>query len=171
MNDHFERIPSQTKKSTHGGLLLQNLDSKQRVLLGFDYGTRRIGIAVGQEISGTANTLTTLTNINGKPDWATITRLIKEWQPDLLVVGLPLHLDGNQHENTLTARRFGRQLNGRYNLPVEMMDERLTSVEATDHIQNTDLSHNLKQNKGTIDKVAAQLILQSWLDQQRQKMD
>lgn len=137
---------------------------RPRTLLGFDYGTRRIGVAVGQEVTRSVTPLTTLASKTGKPDWQAITRLIAEWQPELIVVGLPLHLDGTEQELTQRARRFGNQLKGRYNLPVEMMDERLTSYEAE---QLLDSSHSGagRQDPGAIDQVAAQLILQSWFDQ------
>lgn len=130
------------------------------VLLGFDYGTKRIGIAVGQTLTGSARPLTIVRARDGKPDWEAISRLIAEWQPAALVVGLPVHMDGTEHERTARARRFGNQLAGRYNLPVHRVDERLTSYEAEQALR--------AQGKGgeALDAVAAQLILQSWLDAQ-----
>lgn len=130
------------------------------VLLGFDYGTKRIGIAVGQTLTGSARPLTIVRARDGKPDWEAISRLIAEWQPAALVVGLPVHMDGTEHERTARARRFGNQLAGRYNLPVHRVDERLTSYEAEQELR--------AQGKGgeALDAVAAQLILQSWLDAQ-----
>ncbi|GAB4295354.1 MAG: Holliday junction resolvase RuvX [Thiohalomonadaceae bacterium] len=128
------------------------------VLLGFDYGTKRIGVAVGQPLTGSARPLTIVRARDGKPDWEAITRLIAEWQPVALVIGLPVHMDGTEHERTARARRFGNQLAGRYNLPVHRVDERLTSYEAELELR--------AQGKGgeALDAVAAQLILQSWLD-------
>ncbi|MDD3786726.1 MAG: Holliday junction resolvase RuvX [Hydrogenophaga sp.] len=128
------------------------------VLLGFDYGTKRIGVAVGQTLTGSARPLTIVRARDGKPDWEAISRLISEWQPAALVIGLPVHMDGTEHERTTRAQRFGNQLAGRYNLPVHRVDERLTSYEA-----ELDLR---AQGKGgeALDAVAAQLILQSWLD-------
>ena len=128
-------------------------------LLAFDYGTRRIGIAVGQTLTGTARPLATLKSRNGKPDWEAIGRLIREWQPDRLVVGLPLHMDGSEQPMTELARRFGRQLEGRYNLPVEWADERLTSEEAERNLPGGG-------DKAAIDAEAAAVILQGWLDRQ-----
>ncbi len=125
-------------------------------LLGFDYGTRRIGVAVGQTLTGTARPLTTLPCRNGKPDWETIGRLIREWQPSRLVVGLPLHMDGTEQPMTDQARRFGRQLEGRYNLPVEWMDERLSSEEAERTLGSA-------RDKAAVDAVAAAVILRDWL--------
>ncbi len=131
-------------------------------LLGFDYGTKRIGVAVGQVITRTVTPLTTLRNTNETPDWQAIGKLIAEWHPDKLVVGLPLHLDGTPQALTAKAQRFGNQLKGRYNLPVEMMDERLTSHEAESELAQ----RKGKRVKTDIDALAAALILQSWLDQQ-----
>jgi len=134
-----------------------------RTLLGFDFGTRRIGVAVGQELTGTARPLTTLTSRDGGPDWAAISRLIEEWRPGALVVGIPYHLDGSEMELTHLATRFGNRLRGRYNLPVFTVDERLTSAEAEMQLREA----GNKLDKGAVDPVAAQLILQSWLDQQK----
>ena len=133
-----------------------------QTLLGFDYGTRRIGVAVGQDITRSVTPLTTLLSQNDKPDWDAISKLITEWQPDRLVVGLPLHLDGSVQDLTEKAQRFGNQLKGRYNLPVEMVDERLTSHEAETELA----TRGGKVAKADIDALAAALILQSWLDQQ-----
>lgn len=137
-----------------------------RTLLGFDYGKQRIGIAVGQCLTGSVTPLTTLKAINQKPDWDSISKLIAEWQPDLLVVGLPLHMDGTEQEMTNAARRFGNQLKGRYNLPVAWMDERLSSDEAEAILRSR--GGKTRSNKQEIDKIAASLILQSWLDQKEQ---
>ena len=134
-----------------------------RTLLGFDFGTRRIGVAVGQEVTGTARALTTLRCPNGAVDWPAISRLIEEWQPDALVVGVPLHMDGAEQEMTRAARRFGNRLHGRYNLPVFTVDERLTSDEAERLLAETGRSAG---DKEAIDALAAQLILQTWLEQQ-----
>jgi putative Holliday junction resolvase len=132
-----------------------------RILLGFDFGTKRIGVAVGQELTRTARSLETLTSPDGGPDWAGISRLIEQWQPDALVLGLPLNLDGSDHEITRLVRRFGNRLRGRYNLPVHTIDERLSSAEA-----EALLAEKGRFNKEDVDKVAAQVILQSWLEQQ-----
>ena len=133
-----------------------------QTLLGFDYGTKRIGVAVGQDITRTVTPLTTLHSQNNKPDWDAISKLITEWQPDRLVVGLPLHLDGSVQALTESVQRFGNQLKGRYNLPVEMVDERLTSHEAETELA----ARGGETAKADIDALAAALILQSWLDQQ-----
>lgn len=140
--------------------------NRPRTLLGFDYGLRRIGVAVGQEVTRSVAPLTTLSRKTDKPDWDAITRLIAEWQPDLLIVGLPLTLEGEDQEMTQRARRFGNQLKGRYNLPVEMVDERLTSYEAEQLLEQRSHNGAGRSDPEAIDQIAAQLILQSWFDQQ-----
>lgn len=148
----------------------------QRTLLGFDFGTKRIGIAIAQEVTGTANPLTTLNAVKQKPDWDAISKIIAEWQPDLLVVGLPLHMDGTEQPMTQAARRFSNQLNGRYQIPVELMDERLSSNEAESILNEQSGSaavsrgslfrDSMFQDKAQIDMISAQLILQSWMASQ-----
>jgi putative Holliday junction resolvase len=136
----------------------------ERTLLGFDFSKNRIGIAVGNELTGSITPLETLTARNQKPDWDGLTRLINEWQPDLCVVGLPLTEDGEEQEASQAARRFANQLNGRYQVPVELVDERYSTREAQSLIQASAMSKKDRQNKTNIDKIAAQLILQSWLE-------
>ena len=131
----------------------------QRTLLGFDYGRKRIGVAVGQQITQSATALTTVRARNGKPDWPAISHLIAEWKPDALVVGIPYHMDGTEQEMTLAAQRFCRQLEGRYRLPVYQADERLTS-----YIVESSLPGN-RYPQQDIDPLAARLILQDWLQQ------
>lgn len=136
--------------------------AKPRTFLGFDYGTARIGVAVGQELTGTATPLTTVRATDGKPDWPAITRLIEQWQPDEVVVGLPLNMDGTFHELSYRAQRFGNQLHGRYNLRAYFMDERLSSLEAERLLKNK----SRKFQKADIDMLAAKIILESWLAEQ-----
>lgn len=138
------------------------MSKRHRVLLGFDFGIKRIGVSVGQELTGTARELETLTSPDGGPDWKGITRLIDEWQPDALVLGLPLNADGSEHEVSRLARRFGNRLNGRYNLPVFTIDERLSSVEA-ERMLAEEKGHFEKEE---VDRLAARIILESWLAQQ-----
>lgn len=101
-----------------------------RLILGFDYGTKQIGVAVGQVITGQARELCTLKAQNGVPDWNQVEALIKEWKPDAVVVGLPLNMDGTPSDMCLRAEKFARRLNGRFNLPFYTHDERLTTFEA-----------------------------------------
>ncbi len=132
-----------------------------RTLLGFDFGTQKIGVAIGQELTETATPLETVRVINSKPDWQAITRLFDTWQPDAAVVGIPLNMDDSKQAMTQAALRFQRQLQGRYNLPVYGADERLTSKEA----ENI-LYANGKRGKirtGEIDPIAASLILKTWM--------
>jgi len=133
--------------------------------LGFDYGTKQIGIAVGGLASGRAEPLATANVQQGVPDWPMLDRLIQEWQPTALVVGLPLNMDDSENPMTRAARKFGQRLHARYNLPVLMVDERLTSVGA----KNTMVESRVpwKQRKAKVDKLAAQTILQAYLDEQR----
>lgn len=128
-------------------------------LLGFDFGRQRIGVAVGQQVTGTATALCTLPSSNGAPDWPRITALIEEWQPQALVVGLPLHADGSDSESSRAARKFAEQLKGRYRLPVHMMNEALSSHAATGVTRK-----NSRRNSTGLDAVAARVILQDWLD-------
>lgn len=137
-----------------------------RTVLGFDFGRRRIGVAVGQELTGTARPIATLP-ARRYPDWAAIGRLIAQWQPDLLVVGIAYHADSTPNPIAETALLFSRQLHERYQLPVETIDECLSSWEAEDLIAQSDLGRRQRQNKSTIDQVAAALILESWFNQQR----
>jgi putative Holliday junction resolvase len=134
-----------------------------QTLLGFDYGECRIGIAVGQDITGTATALCTLNCRDGRPDWDKISGLIAEWSPGSLVVGLPLHADGSDSATTRAARRFARELEVRYRLPVYGMDERLSS-HAAKEVQREEPG---KGSRDGIDAIAARIILQNWLDTTR----
>ncbi|MFN2309137.1 MAG: Holliday junction resolvase RuvX [Gammaproteobacteria bacterium] len=132
-----------------------------QTLLGFDFGTRRIGVAVGQRVTGTASAVTTLrvqSGQPGQPDWAELARLIETWRPDALVVGLPLAADGSRGEIARAAERFARRLHGRFHLPVHLHDERLSS-HAAEHWGGAGTPQGL-------DAQAARIILQDWLDTQ-----
>ncbi|MET0104195.1 MAG: Holliday junction resolvase RuvX [Sedimenticola sp.] len=126
-------------------------------LLGFDYGPSKIGVAVGQTLTRSASPLDTLRSVQEKPDWEGISRLIEEWKPEALVVGLPFNMDDTEAEIAPRARRFARQLEGRYHLPVHMADERLTSLEA-----KRQLGRKPKKIE-ELDAIAAKLILETWL--------
>ena len=131
--------------------------------LGFDYGRRHTGVAVGSRHSGVAQPLALLTAVGREPDWDRIGALIEEWRPQALVVGLPLNMDGSANPMTQAARRFGEALKARYNLPVHMVDERLSSRAATDMLLEAGVP--LKRHKHQIDKRAAQTILQAFLNE------
>lgn len=137
-----------------------------RVLLGFDFGTKRIGVAVGQTVTQSARPLETLKAQQGVPQWSQIDKLIKVWQPDALVVGIPLNMDGTEQPLTLLAQHFLNALKERYQLPVYGIDERLSTVDARERIFEQGGYKALKS--GQIDSVAAQLILQNWLLQYQQ---
>lgn len=130
-----------------------------QTLLGFDFGEKRTGVAVGQTLTGNASALATLTSKNGKPDWTGIEALLREWQPDALVVGIPVHMDGTEQPMTTAARKFARQLQGRYNLPVHEAEERLTSDAAEAELGSSN-------DRAAIDREAARIILEDWLRQQ-----
>lgn len=130
-------------------------------VLAFDFGTRRIGIAIGEALLGQARALTTLDSAANDVRFAAIGKLITEWQPTRLVVGLPLALDGTEHEMTARSRRFAHQLEGRFRLPVELVDERLSSVEAERHVKP---GRHDRSAKARIDAEAARIILQDWFE-------
>lgn len=133
-------------------------------LLGFDYGARRIGVAVGQTLTGTASALATVACENSRPDWEAIGALIAEWRPQRLIVGLPRHLDGREHELKPVVERFARQLEGRYGLPVTLVDERLTSAEASARlIETRQKGRRRKIRKDEIDRLSAAILLETWM--------
>lgn len=133
-------------------------------VMGFDFGMKNIGVAVGQQLTGTASGLTALKARDGIPDWLQIADLIRQWQPRQLVVGLPLNMDGSEQHMTAAARKFGNRLNNRFNIPVAWQDERLTTYEA---VAAMGLRNKFQSaNRSDVDRLSAQIILQSWLDQQ-----
>lgn len=132
-----------------------------KLLLGFDYGTKQIGVAVGQLITGQARELCILKAQNGVPDWQKVEALIREWQPDAIVVGLPLNMDGTPSAMSERAEKFARRLNGRFNLPVHMQDERLTTYEAKGQRLSEGQRGSYRDNP--VDALAAALLLESWL--------
>lgn len=140
--------------------------SAPRLLLGFDYGTKQIGVAVGQAVTGQARELCVLKAQNGVPDWDQVARLVSEWQPDAIVVGLPLNMDGTPSEMSERALRFARRLQGRFNLPVHTHDERLTTFEAKG--QRLHQGQRGGYRERPVDALAAALLLESWLDQHGQ---
>ncbi len=129
-------------------------------LLGFDYGTAKIGIAVGQTLTGTASPLTTLRFIQQKPDWKGISALIETWHPEAMVVGMPYDMDDTEAQIAPLAKKFARQLEGRYHLPIYMADERLTSQAARLELNRAPKSYS------ELDAIAAKLILETWLSEQ-----
>lgn len=139
------------------------LKPSHEVLLGFDFGTKRIGVAIGQTVTQTARALNTLQAKEGVPSWDALDKLIKSWQPEAFVVGIPLNMDGTEQPITQAARAFAKSLQTRYQLPVYEMDERLSTKDARERLF-AEGGYKALQN-GQIDSVAAQLILQNWLTQ------
>jgi len=131
-------------------------------VLAFDFGTKRIGVAVGEMMLGQARPLLTISHEANDARFAAIQKLIAEWQPARLVVGLPLSLDGEPHEMTARAQRFAHQLEGRFKLPVALVDERFSSTDAEARL--ADKGQNWKQRKETLDAEAAATILQGFFD-------
>ncbi len=136
---------------------------KDQTVLGFDFGLRRIGVAVGQTITGTAAPLNTVKAQDGVPDWQTLADLITLWRPHALIVGMPLHIDASEQAITHTANQFAQQLRNRFNLPVHRVDERYTTLAAKQLLYEQGGFRKLK--KAQIDGWAAKLILESWLKQ------
>jgi putative Holliday junction resolvase len=132
-------------------------------VLAFDFGERRIGIAVGEHLLASATPLMTIDNESNEIRFQMITKLVNEWQPRLLVVGLPLSLDGTEHAVTQLCKKFARRLNGRFNLPVALIDERYSSAEASQLLNEAGIRG--RAQKEMLDQVAAQTILQSYFDQ------
>ena len=131
--------------------------------LSFDYGLRSIGIAYGQSLTGTAQPLPPIKARDGIPDWQIIQGLINEWQPSMLIVGLPLNMDGSESELSTRARKFGNRLKGRFGLSVDWMDERLTSFAVKQDAKAQ--GHKGDYKKEPIDSLAAQMILEDWFRQ------
>jgi putative Holliday junction resolvase len=135
----------------------------QGTLLAFDFGTRRIGIAVGNTLLRRANPLATIDDEKTETRFAAIAALLNEWQPSALVVGLPSNDDGTPHELTALCRRFANRLKGRFKLPTILLDERYTSIAASAQL-NEEGIHGMRQ-KSLIDQYAAQQILQAYFDE------
>lgn len=130
--------------------------------LAFDFGEARIGVAQGDAELGIAHPLATVSGEGNEAKFAQIARLVDEWQPVQLVVGLPLHADGSGHELTRLSRKFGRRLHGRFGLPVYWADERLTSLYAESLLAEAGLRG--RKQKQVLDQVAAQAILQGFFE-------
>lgn len=140
-------------------------DKSYRSLIAFDYGLRRIGVATGSCLTGSASPLATISAKQGIPDWLELDKVIKEWQPDLLVLGLPYNTDGSDSDMTDLVQDFANSLKSRYSLLIEFIDERYTSVEAEAILkEERRLGTRKKQlKKEDVDAKAAQLIAESWM--------
>jgi putative Holliday junction resolvase len=143
--------------------------TENTLALGLDFGLRRIGVAIGGSGTGRAEPLTTIACRNNQPDWETLDKLVDEWQPALLVVGLPYNTDGSESDMTRATRKFAGRLQNRYRIPSELVDERLSSVEAGDWLREQRRSGTRRRRvkKEDIDQGAAAVILQGWLDDRK----
>lgn len=130
-------------------------------LLGFDYGSRKMGVAVGQTITQTARPLEPFKMQHGMPNWDQFTQLLRHWQPIALVVGIPVNEGFEDQQMVLAAKKFARRLQGRYRLPVFGVDEQLTSFVAREALIDYGGAKALQRN--SVDSIAAQFILETWL--------
>jgi putative Holliday junction resolvase len=133
---------------------------ESETVMAFDFGEKRIGVAVGETLLGEARALATVAESANDRRFAAIGKLVAEWRPARLVVGLPRHLDDAEHEFAARCERFGRQLESRYCLPVEFADERYSSAVAESRIDG-----DKRKAKARLDAEAAAVILQAWFDQ------
>lgn len=136
----------------------------ERTVLGFDFGSKSIGIAVGQEITGSAAPVKAIKARDGIPNWDEISAIVEQWTPDLIVVGLPLNMDGTRQPITFAAQKFANRLGSRYGIPVQTQDERLSTEDARAQLFAKGGYRNLE--KGKVDNVSAILILESWFESQ-----
>ncbi|GAB2188512.1 Holliday junction resolvase RuvX [Sessilibacter sp. MAH1] len=138
-----------------------------KTVLAFDYGLKNIGVAVGQTVSFTGRELSALKAQDGVPNWNLVEQLLKEWRPDLVVVGHPVNMDGTASELSQRAKKFANRINGRFGLPTELVDERLSSREAKQEAQER--GHKGSYGDNPIDSIAARIILETWLNQAQAK--
>lgn len=133
--------------------------SEPRIVMAFDFGIKHIGIAIGQEITKTASTFYSIKALEGQPDWNELDDIIHEWKPDLIVVGDPYNMDGSRSKIQNMSDRFSDALYKRYQIQLEKTDERLSSREANERLQNLDIGTKSSSNKHSI---SAQVILEDW---------
>ena len=127
--------------------------------MAFDFGTKNIGIAIGQEITKTASTFYSIHANDGLPDWVELDMIVKEWKPNLFVVGDPLNMDGTRSKIQDSSDKFSTALNKRYDISIEKTDERLSSREAKERLENIQMGIKDSRNKHSI---SAQIILEDW---------
>ena len=142
---------------------------QQGTVLAFDFGEKRIGVAVGEWSLTQAHPLTTIRSEANVERFAAIAALINEWKPSSLVVGLPVALDGTPHAMTARCSRFANQLRGRFGLPVDYAEERLSSVEAEERLRET--GHTARSAKEHVDALAAQIILQCYFERSHESSE
>jgi putative Holliday junction resolvase len=153
-----------SQQSTDSVVKTSTARGGSELFLGFDYGTRRIGLAVGDRLTGVARPLPSIPN-HREPDWIALQRVVKDWRPAACIVGLPLDLDGKDQSMTVQARAFAKQLSARFAMPVHLCDERLSSRSADDELRNARADGRMTRRikPGDRDGVAARLILEQWL--------
>jgi putative holliday junction resolvase len=147
---------------SHLPIIERNYPDISGTVLAFDYGEKRIGVAVGETMLKLAHPLTTIESHENAIKFAQIASLIEEWKPQLLIVGLPTYMDGEAHLMTQLSKKFAQRLEGRFNLPVMMVDERLSSAEAAQALKEQGITG--LQQKAMLDQMAAKTILQSYFD-------
>lgn len=140
---------------------------KPITILAFDYGTKSVGVAYGQSLTGTAKELAPLPAREGIPNWESVGRLLQEWQPQQLLVGLPINMDDSDSELAQRARKFANRLHGRFGLPVILFDERLSTREAKTEARQRGHRGNYAQSP--VDSIAARLILESYFANSREQ--
>lgn len=136
---------------------------KEGNIIGFDFGQRRIGVAIGNNVSKTAQALITIESATNTQKFEAIQKIMEEWMPMSIVVGVPFNVDGSEHKVTNLCKKFAKQLEEKYSLPTHLIDERYTSIEASHEFKNK--KNDVKKKKLLIDQIAAKIILQSYLDQ------
>jgi len=134
-------------------------------LLAFDFGLKQIGVAYGQTLTNSAKGIAIIKAADGVPQWSELSAVIELWKPNIVLVGLPINMDDSESELSGRARKFARRLHGRFNVEVQMVDERLTSQEAKSFVrEQSERQQGRTRDLTKIDHIAAALILQSWLN-------
>lgn len=132
------------------------------LIMSFDFGIKSIGVAIGQKITKTATSLNAIKSIKNKPNWDLIKKKLMIWKPKIAIIGLPLNMDGTEQDFSIKAKIFAKQLNKKFNIKIEMHDERLSSIEAKSNLFNIGGFKHLQKDK--IDSLSAVLILESWMN-------
>ena len=158
-------MPATPRTSVHFNTFIQvDNCTNTTTVLGFDYGARRIGVAVGNGLTRAARALEVVTNGLQGPDWLRLDTLLREWRPDALLVGLPLTMKGAEQQTSRAARAFAAALGERYRVPLHLVDERLSSMEAARRFADRRASgQSRRKDAQTLDAIAAEIIVETWL--------
>jgi len=154
--------PKSSPSQQHLSITERHYPEISGTVMAFDFGEKRIGVAVGETLLKMAHPLTTIASEENAVKFAQIASLIQQWKPQLLIVGLPGYLDGQAHLMTHLSKKFAQRLEGRFQLPVMMIDERLSSAEAAQALKEQGIAG--QQQKTMLDQMAAKIILQSYFD-------